>query len=204
MASNITSPIVSALGSVSNFLSNIFNTVSNISTNILNGIKSFFQNLVDNVAGILEFLGDFFENLLDFFIHIFVPTDEQWEEITENQKSIGETAKAHLPFISLFNNEYKKAQETVSQTDFLVITIPEFSFSAVGISINSREQKVINVRDKYEPYRAYVRNLLFFIVIACAFVFLIKHVLKFTSVYNESSGGGEEWLYIYYLSYFIH
>ena len=199
MASNITSPIVSALGSVSNFLSNILSgvsnilsTVSNIATNILSGIKSFFQNLVDNVAGILEFLGDFFENLLDFFIHIFVPTDEQWEEITENQKSIGETAKAHLPFISLFNDEYNKAQETVSQTDFLVITIPEFSFSGGGISTIAEEQKVINVRDKYVPYRAYVRNLLFFIVIACAFVFLIKHVLKFRSVYNESSGGGEE------------
>lgn len=133
-------------------------------------------------------MGNFFTNLLDFFIHIFVPTDEQWAEITENQKSVGETAKAHIPFVSLFSEEYKKAQATVSQNDFLVITIPSFEFSSGGISINQNESKVINVRDSYEPYRMYVRTSLFFIVIACAVVFLIKHVLN-SSAYSQQGGG---------------
>lgn len=191
MASNITSPIISGLNSLGNFLSNIFNTVSNIASTIINGIKDFFKDLIDNVAGIFEFLGNFFTKLLDFFIHIFVPTNEQWSEITENQKAIGDTAKAHIPFVSLFSEEYKKAQATVSQNDFLVITIPSFEFSSGGITINQNESKVINVRDSYEPYRMYIRTSLFFIVVSCAVVFLVKHVLRFNSVYNESSGGGE-------------
>lgn len=187
MASNITTPI-------SNGLTALKNTCSNIAGNIIDGIKNFFTDTVENVKNISSFVGDFFTNLLEFFKNIFVPSDEQWQEITNTQASIGDTVKAHLPFVTLFNSEYKKAQETVSQTDFLVITIPEFSFSGGGISTSSESQKVINVRDKYEPYRSYVRNLLFFIVIACAFVFVIKHVLKFQGVFdggNNDKGGAQ-------------
>lgn len=196
LASNIGNSVGSKIQSIFsgliNTVANIYSSVSKIADNILSGIKNFFQSSVDAVVSIADFVGNMFEFLVNFFVHIFIPTNEQWAEITEHQKAIGDSVESHLPFISLFNDEYKKAQETVSQTDFLVITIPEFSFSAGGISTKTNEQKVINVREKYEPYRSYVRNLLFYIVVACAFVFLIKHVLKFTSVFNSSSGGEEE------------
>lgn len=183
MASNITSPIVSAL-------STIKNTVSNIGTTILDGISNFFKDTVENIKNLAEFVGNFWDKISDFFLHIFVPTDEQWKELSTNQSNMGDSLKSHLPFISLFNSEYKKAQETVSQNDFFVITIPEFSFEGGGIIAKSDSQKVINVRDKYEPYRPYIRNLLFFIVIACAFVLVIKHVLNYQGVFNDSSSKG--------------
>ena len=56
----------------------------------------------------------------------------------------------------------------------------------------SDKQKVINVRDKYEPYRQYIRTFLLYIVYACAFVLIIRHVLIYTSVYdggNNDKGG---------------
>ena len=74
-----------------------------------------------------------------------------------------------------------------AETIGLVITIPEFSFEGGGIVAKSDKQKVINVRDKYEPYRAYVRNLLFFIVIACAFVLIIKNILNYHGVFDDSN-----------------
>ena len=169
LASNITSPIVSALST------------------ILDGISNFFKDTVENIKNLAEFVGSFWVKISDFFLHIFVPTDEQWEMISENHQNMGESLKSHLPFISLFNSEYKKAQETVAQTDFLVITIPEFSFEGGGIVAKSDSQKVINVRDKYEPYRAYVRNLLFYIVLACTFVLIIKHVLNYQNVFDNSN-----------------
>ena len=180
LASNITNPIVSAL-------STIKNTVANIGTTILDGISNFFKDTVENIKNLAEFVGNFWDKISNFFLHIFVPTDEQWEMISENHQNMGESLKSHLPFISLFNSEYKKAQETVAQTDFLVITIPEFSFEGGGIVAKSDKQKVINVRDKYEPYRAYVRNLLFFIVIACAFVLIIKNILNYHGVFDDSN-----------------
>lgn len=187
MASNIVSPIVNALSTIKNIC-------SNIAINIIDGIKNFFKDTVENIKNISNFISDFFNNLLDFLKNIFIPSEEQWQEVTNTQASIGDTIKTHLPFISLFNNEYKKAQESVSQTDFLVISIPEFNFSSGGIVAKSNSQKIINVRDAYEPYRSYIRNLLFFIVIACAFVFVIKHVLKFDSVFNVSNNdkGGSQ------------
>ena len=184
MASNITNPIVSAL-------STIKNTVANIGTTILNGISNFFKDTVENIKNLAEFVGNFWDNFSNFFIHIFVPTDEQWKEISDNQKAL----KAHLPFVSFFNSEYKKAQETVAQTDFLVINIPEFSFSSNGISVKTDSQKVINVRDNYEPYRSYVRTLLYYIVVACAFVLIIKHVLNYYGVFdggNSDKGGSSK------------
>lgn len=134
-------------------------------------------------------------NLFDFFIHIFVPTEEQWAEIGKDYEQMGDTIKNHIPFIGLFSEELKKAQETVAKTDFLVITIPSFSFSSGGIGVSTEEQKVINVGQAYEPYRAYVRGALFLIVVGLAFVYLIKYILNYgktggdTNVINENNGG---------------
>ena len=190
LASDITSPITGALSGLKNIVTNISSAVSSLCSNIIDGIKNFFEDTVNNIKNLADFVGNFWTKFLDFFIHIFVPTDEQWKELSNNQSNMGNSLKSHLPFISLFNSEYKKAQETVAQSDFLIITIPEFSFEGGGIIAKSDSQKVINVRDKYEPYRPYIRNLLFFIVIACAFVLIIKHVLNYQGVFNDSSSKG--------------
>ena len=44
--------------------------------------------------------------------------------------------------------------------------------------MNTSEQHIINIRDKYEPYRIYVRGALLMVVVGMAFVFIIKYVLN--------------------------
>lgn len=142
----------------------------------------------------LEWFGNFFSSLFEFIYHIFVPTEEQWAEIENDYKEIGETVNNHIPFIGLFSEELKKAQETVEKTDFLVITVPSFSYSGSGgIGVTTGEQKVINVGQAYEPYRAYIRGFLFLIVVGLAFVYVIRYVLNYGSIgssnHIDTSGG---------------
>lgn len=127
----------------------------------------------------MNFFKDFFVNLLEFIKNIFIPTDEQWQEIGDDYILMGETVKSHIPFVGLLSEELKKAQETVAKTDFLVITMPSFSYQGSGgIGVTTEEQKVINVGQVYEPYRAYIRGGLLLIVVGLAFVYLIKYILN--------------------------
>ncbi len=150
----------------------------------------------DTVKNIFSWLGNFFVDLLNFFYHVFVPTDDQWSDIQNDYTQIGDTLQSHIPFVGLFSEELKKAQETVSKTDFLVITMPSFSYSGSGgIGVYTGEQKVINVGEAYEPYRAYVRGGLLLIVVGLAFVYIIKHVLNFGQTHASQQvvkGGNDE------------
>ena len=151
----------------------------------------------NSVCDIFNWLGSFFTSLWDFFIHLFIPTDEQWGDIQHDYEQIGDTVQAYIPFVGLFSEELKKAQETVAKTDFLVITMPSFNYSGSGgIGVNTDEQKVINVGQVYEPYRAYVRGGLLMIVVGLAFVYLIKYVLRYGDVHSgqniHTDGGGEK------------
>ena len=131
--------------------------------------------------------------LKDFFLSLFVPSDEQWSYIQADYTSMGDTINSHIPFIGLFSDELKKAQQTVEKTDFLVITIPSFNYTGSGgIGINTQEQKVINVGQAYEPYRAYIRGSLLLVVVGMAFVFIMKYVLNIggsQSIHNISKKG---------------
>lgn len=124
-----------------------------------------------------QFLGDFFVMLGQFLIDIVVPTSSQWADIQNDYVQMGNAINSHIPFVGLFSEELKKAQETVAKTDFLVITVPSFSFSSGGVGVSTSEQKVINVGQAYEPYRAYIRGFLLLIVVGLAFVFIVKYVL---------------------------
>lgn len=151
--------------------------------------KFILKDIINGISSILEWFGNFFTNLVDFFIHIFVPTEEQWAEIKDEYIDIGDTLGRHIPFVGLFSEELKKAQETVEKTDFLVITIPEIKLGSGLIGVNTEEHKVINVSEAYEPYRAYIRGGLFLIVIVLVFVYLIKYVLRYGEV--QMKGGKE-------------
>jgi len=145
-----------------------------------NNLGKSLTDLWKGICDIFSWLGNFFVSLWNFFINIFVPTDEQWAEIKEEQGKMGDTIKSHIPFVGLFSEELKKAQETVEKTDFLVITIPSFSYQGSGgISVNTNEQKVINVGRAYEPYRAYIRGFLLLVVVGLAFVYVIKYILNY-------------------------
>lgn len=104
-----------------------------------------------------------------FLLNIIVPTESQWADIQNDYSQMGDTISSHIPFVGLFSEELKKAQETVAKTDFLVITVPSFSFSSGGVGVSTAEQKVINVSQAYEPYRAYVRGALLMIVVRTCF-----------------------------------
>lgn len=137
------------------------------------------------LKGILSFFLDFFENLLEFFIHIFVPTDEQWDNIKQSYADLGSVIKSKLPFVSTFQSSLENAQNQVfANNDFLNIKMPSFSFYGGQTS----EQQVVNVRDAYEPYRLKIRSLLGLIVYGCGFVYCVKTVLN----YNATASGLEQ------------
>ena len=164
--------------SFKNGLSDLCSGIGEFFKDLGNNIGSWFSNLWNSVENIFGWLGNFFGELRNFFLSIFVPTSEQWASIQDDYSSMGETINSHIPFIGLFSDELKNAQQTVEKTDFLVITIPSFSFSSGGVGVNTSEQHIINIRDKYEPYRIYVRGALLMVVVGMAFVFIIKYVLN--------------------------
>lgn len=148
------------------------------------GVLGFLKGIFTGIGSILEFFVDFFDNLLSFFIHIFVPTDEQWEIISQSYLDLGDTIKSKLPFVSTFQTSLENAQNQVfSNNDFLNIKMPSFSFYGGQTS----EQQVVNVRDAYEPYRIKIRSLLSLIVYGCGFVYCVKTVLN----YNATASGIE-------------
>lgn len=166
--------------SIGGFFGNLGESLGNWFQNVGNWFGDLGKNIVDGFGDVLNWFGNFFIALGDFFIHIFVPTDTQWSEIQQDYANMGDKIKNKIPFVSLFSEELKKAQSSVSRSDFLVITVPSFDFSTnSGIHVSSGEQKTINVSEKYEPYREYVRGALFLVVIGCAFVYVLKYVLRF-------------------------
>jgi len=153
---------------------------------ILNGVGTSITNIYNSVS---NFFSSFFNDFTDFFIHIFIPTEEQWAEIEQDYNDIVETVTRHFPFVGLFSEELQKAQDTVEKTDFLVIQMPSFTYEGSGgIGVTTDEQRVINVSQVYEPYRAYVRGFLFLIVVGLAGVYLVKYFLNYGDVGSVFSG----------------
>lgn len=181
MAQIIKSSFELLTGDISGFFTTLFFDVSDL-----------FSQTIEDVGGIGNFFSNFFVNLRDFFIHIVIPKDEQWEEIKQDYSTLGDTLSAKIPFVSAFTSELEKAQDSVSRTDFLKITIPSFSYHAGGIGVTTGEQQVINVSEKYEPYREYVRSGLFLIVVGLGFVYIIKYVLRFGQTHAAEKVRGEE------------
>lgn len=191
------------------FIGNILDYLNPFSDNfILKGLLTFIGTILDYLnpfsdnfifKDVFTFLADFFASLGEFLYNLLLPTEEQWEDISVDYERMGDIIKNHLPFVSFFNEQLRLADDTVSQTDFLVITIPSFSYSGSGgISVNSGEQRVINVGQAYEPYRAYIRGFLFLIVVGLACVYLVKYILNYgdvssvvSGVVKNSKGGGE-------------
>lgn len=139
----------------------------------------------------VSFFGDFFDKLGLKLQNLFVPTDEQWSQIEEEHKQLSDTVKAHIPFVGLFSEELEKAQEAVEKTDPLIIRIPSFDYSGsggIGVSTGTKE---INLTAVYEPYRAYIRGFLFLVVVALAFVYIVKYVLNYgvTDIGNNINVG---------------
>lgn len=164
---------------------------------LLDYLNPFSENFI--FKGVFDFIGGFFTDLGNFLQSVFIPTDGQWEDIGQDYTELSNTVQSHMPFISLFSDELRKAQEAVEKTDFLVITIPSFSYSGSGgIGVNTDEQRVINVGQAYEPYRAYVRSFLFILVVGLACVYLVKYILNYgdvssvvSGIVKSSKGGGD-------------
>lgn len=174
-----------------------FSNIVNWLGDILSGLGEWFGNVIEGIGNVFSWLGNFFSALWEFVYHIFIPTDDQWAEITNDYNQVGETLKSHIPFISLFSEELKKAQATVEKTDPLIIRIPSFSYSGsggIGVDTGTKE---INLTAIYEPYRIYIRGFLFLVVVALAFVYIIKYVLNYgvtsagQNINTGDRGGGD-------------
>ena len=137
------------------------------------GVFGFLKDIISSVGSIFSWLGKFFDNLLDFFTHIFVPNDSQWQTIKDKYSDLGDLAISHLPFVANFYDVLEKQNLAVSNSDMLVINMPEFNF--FGVKIASR--KVVDVREAYEPYRQNIRTGLTYIVFALGIVYIIKYIV---------------------------
>ena len=145
---------------------------------IINGIGSFFtgdeEEGTTGVFGFLRSIVNFVVNFFDNLLHIFVPTSEQWSTIKTRFSGLGDVITSHLPFVSTFKTSLENAQNSVvSNSDMLVITMPSFSFYGG----QTQEQRVISVRDVYEPYRVQIRTGLTYIVYGLGIVYIIKYIL---------------------------
>ena len=164
---------------VGKWLSDLGSSIANLFSDLWNNLSNAFKNVINGIGNIFNWLGNFFQSLWDFVYHIFIPTDEQWSEIKNDYYEMGDVVKSHIPFVGLFSEELKKAQATVEKTDPIVIRIPSFSYSGSGGIGVDTGVKEINLTQFYEPYRAYIRGFIFFVVVALAFVYIVKYVLNY-------------------------
>lgn len=136
-----------------------------------------------------EWIGNFFSALFDFVYHIFVPTDEQWENISLTSSDLGNQIQEKLPFVKEFTETLESATSN-ERNNPLIVNFPSFDYlgsGGIGISTGNRQ---VNLTEFYEPYRLYVRGFLFLLVVGLAFVYIIKHVVRYGETQN--SGGAEE------------
>ena len=135
---------------------------------------------------------------MDFVIHIFIPTDEQWEEIKQSYSDLGDSVEEKLPLVTLFSTSLEDAKEIVSSDNFLNIKFDSWSFDLGVIQFSTPEINFTGVLEAYEPYRATVRTLLSLVVVALTVVYIIKYFLKYgetggtTNVVDKSDGGGSK------------
>lgn len=197
---SLTNLVNSILTGIGEFFSNLGEGIANGFTSVVNwfgdlfeGLGEWFGNVISGIGDVFSWLGSFFETLLEFVYHIFIPTDEQWSELSSDYSQMGETLQSHIPFVGLFSEELKKAQASVEKTDPLIIRIPSFNYSGGVIGVNTGT-KEINLTQIYEPYRAYIRGFLLLVVVALAFVYIIKYVLNYGAVsagQNIDTGSGK-------------
>lgn len=146
--------------------------------NILNCINPFSENFI--LKDLFNWLNSFFIELRTFFINIFVPTDEQWAYLNNQDKEFQEKIESKFPFIYWFQDELEKAEEYVYSNDFLTIKFPSWNMDLGIIKYQTPEIDFTNVRDAYEPYRLTIRNSLFVIAVGLAIVYLIKYFLNYS------------------------
>lgn len=200
------------LKDVLEFLGNILDYINPFSENfILKSVLKFLGSIIDYInpfsddfilKDLFSWIGSFFNNLFNFFIHIFVPTDEQWADLSSQDEAIGEKFESKFPFIFWFQDELEKAEEYVFSNDFLNIKFSSWNLDLGIIKYNTPEINFTAIRDAYEPYRLTIRNSLFYIAVGLAIVYVIKYILNFGvtssdvhTLYGEGgkdSGGNEK------------
>ncbi len=200
MGSNIGN-FFSDLGTnLGNWFSDLGSSIGNFFGNLWTNTQNFFSGMVENISNIWNWFGEFFLKLADFLIHIFVPTEEQWDAIKEDYTDLSDTFKNHIPFVTFFSSEVEKVKQEVFNEDFLNIKVSGWNFDLGIIHFQTSDYKFTNVLKAYEPYRMSVRTLLTFVVYAMAFVYIIKYAISYgttqglNSVNNSinSKGGSDK------------
>ena len=183
-SSGLLGSIWDAVSSIPNKIQELATSVGEFFSSFWTNIGTFFQNIVDGITTIFNWLSNFFSALLDFVIHIFIPTDEQWESIKESYSDLGDAFLERLPFVGLFSEELEDAKSVVYNDDFLNITFESWSFDLGVIEFTTPEINFDGVLNAYEPYRLTIRSFLCFIVYSLGVVYIIKYVLR----YGETQG----------------
>lgn len=170
----------SDLGSnIKTWFSNLGSSIGGFFTDLWTNISEFFAGMVENISNIWDWFTNFFVNLSEFLVHIFIPTDEQWNAVKEDYNDIGNSFNNHVPFVTFFSDEVEKVKQQVFNEDFLNIKMSGWEFNLGIIHFKTQDFEFTNVLKAYEPYRMSIRTLLTFIVYAMAMVYIIKYFIKY-------------------------
>ena len=84
---------------VGEFFKNFWDSFTQGLSDLGKTIGTFFDNLLKGISDFVKGLFNGFTTILDFFLHIFVPTEEQWDAIKEDYRDLGEVFKNKIPFV---------------------------------------------------------------------------------------------------------
>lgn len=138
------------------------------------------KSILDIMKDFFSWIFNFFGSLLDFFVHIFVPTDEQWADLDTQDLAFKGQIEGKFPFFYWFQEELEKADEYVYSDDFLKIDFPSWKMDLGIIKYQTPDISFTAVRDAYAPYRLTIRNSLFIIAVGLAIVYIIKYILNYS------------------------
>lgn len=161
------------------FFSNLSINLGNFFGNLWNNIYEFFKDLPGNISNIFKWLGNFFKELYNFFIHLFIPTEEQQQLIIDENLKTKDVLISKFPFISEFNEFLSNASNYSSNNKFLDIKFKPWNFKFGIINVKTPEIDFSWVSEAYEPYRETVRSAIYYIGLALAIVYVIKYFLSY-------------------------
>lgn len=169
---------------MSKWFSDLGSSIGKFFEDLWKNLGNSLNDLWKGVCDIFGWLGNFFNALLDFFIHVFVPTEEQWSAIKQDYKELGENFNNHLPFVGFFSDELEKAKQIVYNEDFLNLKFEGWNFDLGVVKFSTPDVNFTGVLNAYEKFRMSVRTMLTFVVYILALVYIVKYVLR----YGETGG----------------
>lgn len=101
MASNVGEFFKNFWDSFTKKLSDLATNIGEFFVTLGENIGQFFKDLLTGLGNFIKGFFNGFATVFDFLLHIFVPTEEQWDAIKEDYRDLGEVFKSKIPFVRI-------------------------------------------------------------------------------------------------------